>query len=234
MNKKILAVDTSSHVLALALSEGRDKLWEINETQQFRHIELIMPLIESGLKECKWTLRDVDIIVCGLGPGSFTGLRVGIAVVKALALAGGQKIVTVSSLDVIAHGCNKDCELGVLIDARREKIYYAQFVIKKGVVCQKGKDSLISCHQLISRINKRSSKILLAGDGIRSYGKSIKSECPKKVIFAREDLWYPHGSSIVESAQSKIKKNEYTPIPALLPQYMRLTPAEEARQKKKR
>ena len=78
----ILGIDTSSRVLALAFSSKKELVWETNLVYKFRHLEKVFVLIDNALKTLRWKTSDIDMLVCGLGPGSFTGLRIGLATVK--------------------------------------------------------------------------------------------------------------------------------------------------------
>jgi tRNA threonylcarbamoyladenosine biosynthesis protein TsaB len=234
MGNKILGIDTSSPALVLALADGEEVLWHARETHQWQHIERILPHIDEGLTCCGWTLDDLDTIACGIGPGSFTGLRVGIAVVKALSLAKKKKIVALSSLESIAAGFSHDGDTGVLLDARRGKTYYAQFTLRSRRLVQTTAACLISPRQLIARLKRRRRVILLSGDGLKTYGEQIKSHCGKHCVFAPEKAWFPRAEAVIACAREKIKHGEYVKVPALLPAYMSLSPAEEARKKQKR
>lgn len=234
MHKKILALDTSSPLLVLAFSEGPRVKWRSTEAGQWKHIETILPRIDLGLNRCGWTLDEIDVIACGIGPGSFTGLRVGIAVVKALSLAKQKKIVAVSSFESIAAGFSEDGDLGVMLDARRGKIYYAQFKIRAERRFERSGACVLSVRQLIARFKRRHSPITVSGDGIAAYGQQFKRECPQKCVYAPETLWSPQADPVIACACEKIKKSEFVKVPALLPSYMCLSAAEEAQKKRKR
>lgn len=234
MNKKILAIDTSSPVLVLALSEGPHVKWRATESGQWKHIETILPRIDSGLSRCGWTLDEIDVIACGIGPGSFTGLRVGIAVVKALSLVKKKKIVAVSTFESIAAGFSEDGDLGIMLDARRGKFYYEQFKIRAERRIKRSGACVISARQLIARFKRRRSPITVSGDGIAAYGQQLTRECPKRCIFAPETLWSPQSDPVIACACEKIKNSDYVKVPALLPLYMCLSAAEEAQKKRKR
>ncbi len=224
-------MDTSSKVLALAFGEGDRVVWEENRGDTIRHLENCMPLVQKGLKNVGWTVKDIDVIACGVGPGSFTGLRIGLAAAKALAIAGKTKLVGVSSLDAIAQFQEPSHDCAVVLDARRGKVYAAFYAHRAGKLVKKGSDALISVKQLKSRIMRRKKPILLYGDAINVYQNELRAMGKKKVLLSPPEDWYPCGRGIVYCAHECIKNNEYLDVSQLLPQYLRPSYAEELKKK---
>ena len=236
MNHKILGIDTSSKVLGLALACGDEVLLEMNCTHAFRHVETLFVLLQEGLRTLKWTMHDIDIIACGLGPGSFTGLRVGLAAVKGFGSIGKKKVLGISSLDIIARNICFDTECYVVVDARREKIYTAHYTLHGGLCNKKSKDRLVSYKELCTRIKQKRTKntITLCGDALRSYGDRLKKDCGKNILFLPEDMWYPRGKHIIHCAHNEIARGQFISIPEVLPRYLFISPAEEKRKRKKK
>lgn len=124
---KILAYDSSSDILSAALYEGRKKLGEFSSDTGAKHSSVLVPMIEKLLRKCRVKLSEIDVFAVGLGPGSFTGLRVGIATAKILGYVLKKKIVGVSSLEAIARDAleGKNASIAVALDARKSKVYGA-------------------------------------------------------------------------------------------------------------
>ncbi len=126
---KILAYDSSGEHLSVALYEEGKKIVELSSDAGARHSSVLVPMIEQLLKKSRTSLSDVDVFAVGLGPGSFTGLRVGIATAQVLGYVLKKKIVGVSSLEAIARQAleSKSCRAAVLLDARKSKVYGAVY-----------------------------------------------------------------------------------------------------------
>jgi tRNA threonylcarbamoyladenosine biosynthesis protein TsaB len=126
---RILAYDTSSPVLSIALFEGNKIIGGFESALFSRHSSTLAPSIDMTLRSCRRKIGDIDVLAVGLGPGSFTGLRVGLVTAKTLAYSLNKKIVSFSSLEIIARGVSaKEGEnIAVLLDAKRQKVYAALF-----------------------------------------------------------------------------------------------------------
>jgi len=219
-------------VLAIAFAEGEAVVWEHNDAHTFRHVEELFVCIQRGLQELSWNMNDLDCIVCGLGPGSFTGLRVGLAAVKGFSLAHVIRIVGVSSLDVIAQNAASDTDCTVLLDARREKLYAAHFCCQTG---KHGEDALVSYEELVSVLQKKKTTVTLCGDGLQSYGERLAKDCSREMIILPEKLWYPRGASIITCGQRAIERQEFLNESAcgIVPRYFRRSIPEEIKAEKK-
>ena len=122
---KILAYDTSSEVLTAALARDGDVVCEMENASPARHSAALVPLLEKMLHSARWKPAELDVLAVGVGPGSFTGIRVGVATAKMLAFVWKTKLVGVSSLEALAQG--REGKIAVTLDARGGKIYAALF-----------------------------------------------------------------------------------------------------------
>lgn len=121
----ILALDVTGNNLVVALYNGKDTLSEIPQATGKRHNSLVMPAIETILDKANMTIKDIDVFACVVGPGSFTGIRIGIATIKALSFATNKPCVALNSLEEMAYG--KDGDFYTLIDALHDNYYAAKF-----------------------------------------------------------------------------------------------------------
>lgn len=124
---KILAISTSSNTASVALLEDDKCIQELNICNERTHSEKLMPLIDELLKNNNITLSDIGLIACDNGPGSFTGIRIGVATVKALAEAKNIPVVSCSSLEGLAYNVSGFDYICSLIDARNNQVYSAIF-----------------------------------------------------------------------------------------------------------
>lgn len=200
----ILAIESSSEVLSVALS-FKDRVKSLFESHEQFKSEHIIGLVRKTLSKARLKLSDLDYIAVGLGPGSFTGLRVGLASALGLALALDLKIIGVGSLDIIAANVNigdSDIQdICTIVDARRGNVYAAIF---RGVKKKLGY-SLLNTRQLLAKIN---SPTLFLGDGLGEFARVIKEKRGKSVFFAPQDLWYPKASVLARMAYELINKKD--------------------------
>jgi len=168
-------------------------------------------------------LQSLDGFAVGLGPGSFTGLRVGLGAVKALAYANNKPVAGISSLDLIAHNVkqvNTAKNICVITDARRSMVYAGFYVRSAKGMRRKGKYVLTGIQDVLDKTQK---DCIILGDGVAVFRdeilERIKQGAPLKI---EEDhkFWYPKASSIVPLALPLFKEGKTTPVEKLLPQYM--------------
>lgn len=123
---KILAIDTTSENLVIAFyDEGEIKSY-ISQEGSKKHNSLLMPAIEKLLSENNCNIEDVDYFACVVGPGSFTGIRIGVSTIKALSFATGKKAVAITSFEELSYGIKED-EFYVAIDCRHNAYYFAKY-----------------------------------------------------------------------------------------------------------
>jgi len=121
---KLLAIDTSTDYLSLAVMDGSDALSRIHRSEPRSHSSLLMPMIDEVLSRAKTALRDLDGFCLSIGPGSFTGLRIGVAAIKGLAVITKKPIVTVPTLDAVAENAKEfHGIICAVLDARKGKVY---------------------------------------------------------------------------------------------------------------
>lgn len=132
---KILSIDTSMAICSVAILENNKIIKEMHNYSEKEHSETLMPMIDELFKSTNLTLDDIDLIACSVGPGSFTGIRIGIATVKAFADAKNIPVVGVNSLEALAYlGIIEkgEGEYVSILDARNDNVYFAIYKMKKG------------------------------------------------------------------------------------------------------
>lgn len=137
----ILAVDTASDKMVIALSVGEKIFYQIGQVESKKHNSQILPMIDEVLKEAKISLSEVDYLACVVGPGSFTGIRIGVSSVNALAFALSKKCVAITALEELAFGI-KDKDFYCAIDCRHDNFYYARFSSDFTAVVEMGETTL--------------------------------------------------------------------------------------------
>ena len=218
----ILAIDTSTKHLSLAVLKG-GKLCAAQELVLDKVLsDSIIPSIDRTLKRAKLTLDAVDGFAVGLGPGSFTSLRVGLSTIKGFCLALGKKVVGLSSLDVIAHNVSATPlqDICVITDARRNMVYAAVFRSEKGGLKRVGPYHLLEIKDLFPKITKDT---IFVGDGIALYRAVIETYFAKTrraVSFAQESLWRPKAEKLALLARERFAKKRTDDINTLVPLYL--------------
>jgi len=190
---KILAFDTSTARGSVALLEGKDLRAEIRLNSLQTHSEHLLSSVDFLLSRLRWKLEDLNLVASGVGPGSFTGIRIGIA--TALGLAHSLKIpfAEISGMDALAHQVSYvSGRIGIVLDAHRSQAYYGEYTAKNGKVRSEAKSVLIDISDLEHHLKDR--HLYLGGDvGICQWGgrKDISSSWPRVVstdLFLAADI----------------------------------------------
>lgn len=220
---KILAVDSSSVTASVAITENGKVLAENFINNGLTHSQTLMPMVEKTINESGISVKDIDLFAITHGPGSFTGVRIGIASIKGMADALDKKCLPISTLEAIAEPLrNEDVIACAVMDARCNQVYTAIFNNGERL-CD---DKAVLIDELGEELNQYDKKIVFIGDGsVLCYDKlhEIIQDCD----VADEKIRYVHGESIGFVAENKIKNGE-EPINSanLVPFYLRLPQAE--------
>lgn len=202
---KILGIDTSSKFLSLGAYDG-SKIYEYNMDLGTRHSSLLIPTIKRVLDALGWKIGEIDYFACGLGPGSFTGLRVGIASVKGMSWPLNKPIIGISSLDIIAGNVkNADKQIAVIVDAKRDLTYCGIYKKSGGSLKRISPYMLLKEDELFKKIKDNT---VILGDALSIYKDKILANIRGAGILDR-DCWYPKGHSIIELALEKIKEKKF-------------------------
>jgi len=212
----ILALDTSLRDASLAVAKNgkivRAKNYAFKKDMSAR----LSCHIESILKAASLTFKKVDVLVVGLGPGSFTGLRVGLATAKAISYSLNIPIIGVASLDAIAYGLPEDdAQICVVMDARRNLLYACRYEKKEGQLKRLSDYMLVSAEDLLKTVK---GQTIFAGDGI-SIEKGAFLKHPG-AAFAPEKYWAPQAKHLIALAQKRIAKKDFDEARTLVPIYL--------------
>lgn len=223
--QNILAVDTSSRLLSIAISAGKDVKFEANLEGTPRHSERLIDLIQEGLRHVGIKKSELSCFLWGMGPGSFTGLRIGLSILKGFCVGLRKRAFGASSLDLIALQASLPSgELAVCVDARREHIYVSIYRFKDGKIHHKTPDSVLSFKRLVQTIKPG---MVLTGDALESYGASIRQAFGKCVSFLTSSFWYPRASGLIELWKEKPSWLVPLKLKTIKPRYLRSSEAEE-------
>ncbi len=213
----ILSIDSSAQTASAALTEGEKVIKSEFINAGLTHSETLLPMIKRVMQGKD--ISSLDAIAITAGPGSFTGVRIGVATAKGLAFKNDIPCISVSTLEAIAYNfISEDCIVCAVMDARRMQFYNALFEIKDGKCNRLCEDRAISIEELREEI-RTYDKVVIAGDGAKLCFENIKLD---NVCLADDEKLYQNAVSIAKAAQSK----EKIPAAKLLPIYLRQSQAE--------
>jgi tRNA threonylcarbamoyladenosine biosynthesis protein TsaB len=231
---KILAIDTSSAVASVCISEEYKILSEFNVNYKLTHSQTIMPMINKVLDSIECNINDIDYFAVSTGPGSFTGLRIGVGTIKGLAQGGGKRVVGINTLDGLAYNViHSESIICPIMDARRQQVYNALYESKNNSLKIIKEYRAVSIEDLIDEINHINEKVIFVGDGIDKYREIIVENIKGKFSFAQINIRTQKASSIACLAIDKIKANEAENFLNIKPFYLRQSQAEREYEKNK-
>ena len=233
---KILAVDTTATSASVAVCENSTVLAMYTQKNGLTHSETLLPRIEAALKNLQLTADDIDMFAVSEGPGSFTGVRIGVAALKGLAFGKNKICVGTSTLDALARNAQglPGRFLAVpVMDARRQQLYNAVFEYSDGVLTRLCEDRLISASELEAELADVDIPVYFLGDG---YSIAQKLSISAKVT-TPQILILQNGASVAASALAKYEASEakegFTDL-ALSPKYLRASQAEREEERKRK
>jgi tRNA threonylcarbamoyladenosine biosynthesis protein TsaB len=227
-SKRILALETSGrHGSVAALSGEADQarlLRQIALSGDERTAEVLAPAIERLLADVGWTPKSVELVAVTVGPGSFTGLRIGVTIAKAFAYASGAEVIGLNTLKALAvQTPPSPVSLWTILDAQRQELFAAKFTVDERChVSAERETSIVTQERWLDGLN--------AGD--RVVGTALKRLIPKLppvVVALPEALWQPMASAVGQVGWQHYQAGQRDDIWKLSPKYYRPSAAEEKR-----
>ena len=224
----VLAFESSAKAASVALCKDGQLLSQYSQCTALTHSRTLLPMAEDLLKNAELSLDAVDLFAVAHGPGSFTGIRIGVSTVKGLAWATGKPCVGVSTLEAMAwHGLAAGGVICPVMDARRQQVYNALFRIVDGKPVRLCPDRPIALEELGQELRQLDEPVFLVGDGAALTARFWEAQgLPFRV--APENLLWQSGWGVAMAALDK----EPAGTDALLPVYLRLSQAERERQER--
>lgn len=229
---KILALETSAVAGSVAVCEDDNLLAQNFQRTGLTHSATLMPMVESMLTNAGMKLDEIDVIAVASGPGSFTGLRIGVSTAKGLSWKGNKPCASVSTLEAMAWQLSgMDGVICAAMDARRKQIYNALFEMKDGVLSRLTPDRAISLDDLRKELENTEKTQIVVGDGAHLCYNALK-ECGIPAKMAPPHLLYQTAWGVARAALEQIRNDTLTDSAGLIPNYHRLSQAERERQEK--
>lgn len=228
----ILALESSAKAASCALCRDEFLLAQSFQNSGLTHSVTLLPMVEDMLKNCSVSLDEVELIAVAAGPGSFTGLRIGVAEAKGLAWAKGLPCAGCSTLEAMAWSLShlEGAELCCCMDARRDQLYAARFRVEKGVIVRLTPDDAVAAAALADQVEKNSEKKtqIIVGDGWElCYNEFQGRGIPCRV--APANLRYQSAWGVARCALELARRDELVTAAQLAPDYHRLSQAERER-----
>jgi len=224
-----LSFDTSAKVASVAVLEDKKTLASYSVDNGLTQSELILPMAEDIMKKLGLSYSDIELLATSVGPGSFTGVRIGVSLVKGLSFGKGIPCVGVSTLEALAE--NLRGLPGVIVpvmDARRNQVYTATFSSDGEELKRETVDRAISLDELAEELKSASGSIYLVGDGYEVAKKALGS-LGVKIINTPVELRNENAASVGRVALGKYERGEYVSDLEIAPIYLRMPQAERER-----
>ena len=228
----MLSVDSSAAPASVCLSEDGKIIADYYLNTGFTHSQTLMAMAESVLTISGRAASDIDVYAVNCGPGSFTGVRIGVSAVKGMAFASDKPCVAVSTLQSMAYNCLGNYAIVcACMDARRQQVYNAVFRVDGDNIDRLCEDRAIAVDELLAELGNYDEEIILVGDGAALVYDSAESD---RIRLAPESIRYQRASSAAAAALELYKRGEVISPAALMPTYLRLSQAERERNAKQK
>lgn len=227
----ILAADTCTPTATAAIITDDRLVAQVVQNNKKTHSQNIMPMIDFMLKTADMTINDIDCFAAAVGPGSFTGVRIGVATVKALAHGTNKPCTSVSALEALAfNAIDFDGIICPIADARRGQVYNALF--RGGSLERLTEDRVISAEELCAELARYGERVILLGDGTNAYADLIQNTPGVDARLAHRSTRTSLASSVAEIAYGNVLNNKICGPSQLAPLYLRMSQAERERREK--
>ena len=227
---RILALESSATACSAALCRDGELVAQSYQNSGLTHSRTLLPMVRDMLSNCGESLEGVDVIAVAAGPGSFTGLRIGVATAKGLAWPGDKLCAPCSTLESMAWPLAhlEGWDLCAVMDARRQQVYAATFLGKEGRPVRLTPDRAVGVEELVAQLAGRKKEQILVGDGAHlCYTECVKQGVPARL--APEHLRWQSAWGVALAALELARRGELTSAAALAPSYHRLSQAERER-----
>jgi len=222
---RILSVETATPQGSIALADESGVLAEIRSEEGMTHARWLMPAIDRLFGMTGLSLEEIDGLAVSAGPGSFTGLRIGLSTVKGLALGAGKPVMAIPTLDVLARAV-PPCRRLVcpILDARKGELYAALYGPSEGgQLSRRTPDMVLPPDRLAERIDR---PVLFVGNGIEPYRAVLGGKLGRRALFASGRFRYPRADMVAQLALTRLARGRTDVLETLEPLYVRSSEAE--------
>ncbi|MDO4536088.1 MAG: tRNA (adenosine(37)-N6)-threonylcarbamoyltransferase complex dimerization subunit type 1 TsaB [Clostridium perfringens] len=222
----VLSVDSSSSTATCALVKDDEVLGEINFNDKKQHSVILMDLIDSILKEYNIDVNCLDGFVISRGPGSFTGLRIGMATLKGLAFGSHKPLTSISTLEALAYNVvSFNGIICPIMDALRDNVYTCLYKTENNSLTPLIEEKCLAIGELVDILKEKNLPIIFVGDGVSKHREYLKNTLPNS-FFAPNHSNFPKAASVGELGIKKIKDGIMEDLDLINPVYLRKSQAE--------
>lgn len=231
---KVLGIDTSTLMGSVGIIEDGRPIAQYSLSIEVTHSERLLDTVNTMLKDSRINIDSVDGFAISIGPGSFTGLRIGLGTVKGLCMVTGKQAAGVSTLEALASNL-PFCKYTIcpVLDARKKEVYTALFKYdENGSIIRVTEDMAVSPEFLVENLIARiEGSVVFLGDGVYVYEDLLSKQLNDKALFAPVNCLLPSGLSVARIGMQKLLNGEVLP-PTGVPAYIRKSEAEVKKRKK--
>lgn len=229
---KILGLDTSTLMTTCAVMDNENLIGEFSLALDMSHSEALVPMIKSLLDNLNLKVNDMDGFAISIGPGSFTGLRIGLATAKAFSHATNKPIVGVSSLKSLALNLVGHKLVVPMMDARRDRVFTGIYDLSGGEIQTISQANALEISDLIKLLKQKDETPYLLGDGATRYKEIFIKELGDKVKFVPGHLNLSRASSVCILGGERLLNGQVDNIYSLNPEYLRDSQAQRMKKNK--
>ncbi len=221
---KVLGVDTSTMTAGIGIVEEDEILVEVKFSVKITYSEILLSCIDQALRNAGLRMDDMDGFVISIGPGSFTGLRIGLSTLKGLSFATGKPLASVASLDALAY-LSLYCRYPVvtMLDAKKNQVYAAIYETKDGELKRESDYLVIDVEELAKLISHRA---VFVGPGAKLYQEKLIELLGDKACFSLAEQSLPSGAIVALLGSKKLISGQSEDVTNLEPMYLRKSEAE--------
>jgi len=221
---KILGIDTSTSCGSVGLIDNGEVISDYLLNIPVTHSQRLLSAIELVLREASCPIESLGGWAIALGPGSFTGLRIGVSTVKGLAFATGKPVAGVSTLDALAlQIAPTPYVICPILDARKKEVYTASYRYEKNLIKRQSDYQAVRPEDLVRRIKEQT---IFLGDGAKTYRDLLLSSLPSSALFPSAPLHLSHGSMVAKLGSELLERGECLDLATFAPIYVRPSEAE--------
>ena len=217
---KILSIDTASNICGVSILEDTHLICQLDQDTGRTHSENLMPMIQQAFKQSNLSLQDIDLLACDKGPGSFTGIRIGIATVKAFQDSLGIPCVGVTSLEALAYSIKKEGLIASILDCKNDNCYFALYQLKNGnyeEIISPTAETITDALTLCQENSSSAINLTFVGDGSEKYKELILANFENCVLApSKNNSLNSYYVGLAGLAKEKEKKSE-----DILPLYLK-------------
>lgn len=230
---KILGIDTTAKSACVAVLSDGKIISSFYTNTGLTHSQTLLPMVDTVLKSANYNIGDIDYFAVNNGPGSFTGVRIGVSAVKGMAQFSNKPCVEVSTLESLAYNLiDCDCIAVSAMDARCNQVYTASFLCRRGEVTRLSDDEAVLIDEMEERLKEYDVPIIFVGDGAMLCYEYYKQKI--NCSLSCENSRYQDARSVVLAAERKIASGKTVSAEKLEPLYLRLPQAERELKKKEK